>query len=289
MFTFTFFIELYKFKQQMKHNFFIISLISLFAVFLFTGCHWLDYHPYDALVSGEKNLTKKNVALIEEKLSGKKEFKFAVISDTQRWYDETERAVKEINTRGDIDFVIHCGDQSDFGVTAEFTKMRDICNKFKMPWVSIIGNHDCLGTGEDVYKRVYGDLNYSFQAGNVRFICLNTNALEYDYSEPVPDFNFMEAQMKELGNSSGSCRSVYIMHVRPFIDEFNNNVANIFGEYVRRTKGIMFCVNGHNHVLQIEDLFNDGITYYGCPNIGSRRYFVFTVKEEGFEHETVTF
>jgi len=32
-------------------------------------------------------------------------------------------------------------------------------------------------------------------AGDVKFVCLNTNALEYDYSEPVPDFTFMENEL----------------------------------------------------------------------------------------------
>ena len=56
-----------------------------------------------------------------------------MISDTQRWYNSTEDVVKALNARGDIDFVIHGGDQSDFGVTKEFIWMRDIFNKFQMP------------------------------------------------------------------------------------------------------------------------------------------------------------
>ena len=115
-----------------------------------------------------------------------------MISDTQRWYNSTEDVVKALNARGDIDFVIHGGDQSDFGVTKEFIWMRDIFNKFQMPYVCLLGNHDCLGTGEDAYRAIYGDPNFAFTAGNVRFICLNTNAMEYDYSEPVPRFQFYQ-------------------------------------------------------------------------------------------------
>ena len=39
------------------------------------------------------------------------------MGDSQRWYDETLDFVGEINKRDDIDFVIHGGDMSDFGVT----------------------------------------------------------------------------------------------------------------------------------------------------------------------------
>ena len=53
------------------------------------------------------------------------------MGDSQRWYDATEDFVKEINKRDDIDFVIHGGDMSDFGVTKEFLWQRDIMNGLK--------------------------------------------------------------------------------------------------------------------------------------------------------------
>ena len=158
----------------------------LFFVLLalcFSGCDMLETHPYDVHITGERELNNKNIQLIENKMQGKKTIRFAMISDTQRWYNSTEDVVKALNARGDIDFVIHGGDQSDFGVTKEFIWMRDIFNKFQMPYVCLLGNHDCLGTGEDAYRAIYGDPNFAFTAGNVRFICLNTNAMEYDYSE----------------------------------------------------------------------------------------------------------
>ena len=33
---------------------------------------------------------------------------------------------------------------SDFGVTDEFLWQRDIMNKLRVPYVALIGNHDCL-------------------------------------------------------------------------------------------------------------------------------------------------
>ena len=55
------------------------------------------------------------------------------MGDSQRWYDETLDFVGEINKRDDIDFVIHGGDMSDFGVTDEFLWQRDIMNKLRVP------------------------------------------------------------------------------------------------------------------------------------------------------------
>ena len=123
--------------------------ISLSIIMLFQGCEMFESHPYDVAVRGEKNLNEKNIKKLEEKLKDKKSFRFAFISDTQRWYDETKDMVSDINKRGDIDFVIHGGDISDFGATHEFVMQRDLLLDLHMPCMTLLGNHDCLGTGED--------------------------------------------------------------------------------------------------------------------------------------------
>ena len=254
-----------------------------------TGCNMLESHPYDTRVTGETNINEKNIARIETLLKGRRSFRFALISDTQRWYDETVEAVNSIRERNDIDFVLHGGDQSDFGVTKEFLWMRDILNRLgDIPYVCIIGNHDCLGTGRDVFRTVYGDTNFAFTAGDMRFVCLNTNALEYDYSEPVPDFNFMTAQLDQMKQDSLT-RCAFLMHAAPHSDVFNNNVANVFQHYLHMFPGLQFCMHGHTHALTVTDIFNDGVLYYQCPNINKRIYLVFTIKEEGYDYEVVEF
>lgn len=151
-----------------------------------SGCELVDYHPYDVHITGEREVNAHNIKEIEKNCQEKTTIRFVTMGDSQRWYDETNDFVRAINKRDDIDFVIHGGDISDFGVTKEFIWQRDIMNKLRVPYVVIIGNHDCLGTGRDAYQAIFGTTNFSFIAGKVKFICLNTNALEYDYSEPIP-------------------------------------------------------------------------------------------------------
>ena len=83
-------------------------------------------------------------------------------------------------------------DYEYFGLTEEFKWQRKLLMGFQMPYVCIIGNHDCLGTGEDVYHKMYGDDNFSFNASFLHVLCLNTNAFEYDYSQAIPDFSFIK-------------------------------------------------------------------------------------------------
>ena len=64
----------------------------------------------------------------------------------------------------------------------------------------------------------------------MRFVCLNTNALEYDYSHPVPDFNFMEDELRNM--PVGVEKTIVAMHVPPGDGEFNNNVGRAFEHYI---------------------------------------------------------
>ena len=199
----------------------------------------------------------------------------------------SEDFVKAINQRNDIDFVIHGGDMSDFGLTKEFLWQRDIMNGLHVPYVALIGNHDCLGTGAETYKAVFGPTNFSFIAGDVKFVCLNTNALEYDYSEPVPDFTFMENEITNRRDEFE--KRVICMHARPYTDVFNDNVAKVFQHYVKQYAGIQFCTAAHTHHHQDDVIFDDGIHYVTSDCMDYRTYLVFTITPEKYEYELVKY
>lgn len=263
------------------------NILTLLACLLLAACDMIDYHPYDVRVDGERDVNARNIELIEEACRGKTTLRFAVMGDSQRWYDETEDFVNALNKRDDVDFVIHGGDMSDFGVTDEFMWQRDIMNRLRVPYVTLIGNHDCLGTGKDTYEAVFGPTNFSFIAGRVKFVCLNTNALEYDYSEPVPDFTFMERQITERRDEFD--KSVVCMHAKPGTDVFNNNVSKVFAEYVSEFPGIQFCTAAHTHSFGDDVLFDDGIHYITSACMKKRSYILFTITPEGYDYELIKY
>ena len=265
-----------------------ITHTALLSASLFlTGCEVIEYHPYDTRISGETDLNRRNMERIEAECLGRDTIRFAVISDTQRWYDETAEAVEALNERDDIDFVLHAGDMADFGMRAEFERMRDILNRLRVPYVAIIGNHDCLATGEDLFEEIFGDFNFAFTAGNVRMVCLNTNALEFGRDKPVPDFGFLETAITEFPSEAE--KSVVAMHAKPFSEQFDNNVARGFEYAVSRMPSLQFCINGHNHTYTVDEPFGDGVLYYQCDNIAKRSYLLFTLDDEGYECERIVF
>lgn len=266
----------------MKNHFLPICLLAI--IFLY-GCDLIEYHPYDGHITGTTNVNARNITRIEELCNNKDTIRFAVISDTQGYYDHTKDCIKSINNRNDIDFVLHTGDLTDYGATKEFIWQRDIFEKLEMPYTCIIGNHDCIGNGEEIYKKIFGDFNYSFRAGNTRFVCLNTNALEFDYSERVPDFIYIEEMLSTI--SSEQERTIVAMHARPYSEQFGDNLAKVFQLYISQFPNLQFCLYGHGHNFREDDFFDDGIIYYECTTTGKRGYYVFTLTPNKYEYEKI--
>ncbi|MGM9758812.1 MAG: metallophosphoesterase family protein [Parabacteroides sp.] len=252
------------------------------------GCDLIDYHPYDGRLDGDTptHIHAVQIPRIEAACRDKDTIRFVWVGDTQRAYDETRLFVEAVNRREDIDFVIHGGDYTEFGLKKEFEWCVRLLEELKVPYVGLIGNHDAIGNGGQVYEEIFGEENFSFLAHDVRFVCLNTNAIEYDYSHPVPDFGFLQ---DELDQSVPGQRTICVMHAPPGNEQFDNNVKDVFQHYIKRFPTLLCCLHAHNHAVTAVDLFGDGIIYYGCANMAKRNYLLFTLTPEDYTYETVDF
>jgi hypothetical protein len=83
-------------------------------------------------------------------------FNFIVISDTQRFYDELDDFVEKANSYSNISFVVVNGDITDFGLRSEYLWISHRLQKLSAPSLVVIGNHDMLGNGHELYKQMYG-------------------------------------------------------------------------------------------------------------------------------------
>ena len=159
--------------------------------------------------------------------------------------------------------------------------------KIRVPYVALVGNHDFLGTGDQMFRKMYGNYDFSFIAGRVKFVCLNTNATEYDHLAAVPNLDFMESEIS--ADSALFDRTVVCMHARPYCEQFNNNVAKVFHHYVKSFPGLMFCMNGLDHRQCQEDIYGDGMVYYGVDSAEHRSFYLFTITQHGYEYEIVRY
>ena len=103
----------------------------------------------------------------------------------------------------------------------------------------------------------------------------------------VPDLNYIRQQAEE--DAGAFDRTIVLMHARPYSDQFNNNIAEPFEHYLQFYLKPIFCVNGHDHSLGVDDVFGDGMTYYGVPSVVKRKYFIFTITPDSYRYEIVDF
>ena len=265
----------------------ILTALPLGMPILLSSCgDVFDTHPYDVNVKGETDINAKQIAVIEKQFANKDTLRVAFISDTHLWLSDARDQVADLNRRN-VDFVLHCGDLTDTGTGKEFEWSRDVLKSLRYPFVALIGNHDFLGTGNQTYEIMYGKMNFSFIAGRVKFLCLNTNATEYTYLAAVPDFDYMEEEMAK--DTDKFDRTFIVMHAPPYSDQFNNNVCKAFRRYLDFFPGLMCCVYGHNHEDVVSDMYNDGLIFYGIDCAVHRNYRIFTITPDGYEVEKIEY
>ena len=122
-------------------------------------------------------------------------------------------------------------------------------------------------------------------AGRVKFVCLNTNALEYDFTDPIPDFDFLNTELQ--ADASRYDRTVFCMHAPPLCEQFNNEVLQAFHHYLSLFPGVLFCTAGHLHKNDCFSPLDDGITYYVTDSSNHRNYILFTITPNGYEAENI--
>ena len=264
------------------------SLILICLAALLTSCgDAFDIHPYDVNFKGDRDINARQMAAIEQQFAYKDTLRVAFISDTHLWLTDARDQIADLNRRTDVDFVVHCGDLTDTATEKEFEWSRDALLGLKAPFVALIGNHDFLGTGNQTFEVMYGAFDFSFIASRVKFICLNTNAVEYDYLAAVPNFDFMEEQFTK--DTDKFDRTVIIMHAAPYSDQFNNNVCKAFRRYLDFAPGLMCCIYGHDHNDTVSDIYGDGLMFYAIDCAKDRNYRIMTITPDNYEIEQIRF
>ncbi|MBQ0056308.1 MAG: metallophosphoesterase [Bacteroidales bacterium] len=270
------------------------AAVFMAVLLTFCGCDMLRFHPNEARFDGETGLTARHIETVEQWGQGRTSFCFALISDTQRSYDDTADAVSWINRHPEIGFVMHAGDLTDFGLADEYEWMRRELQRLNCPWITAIGNHDMKSNGKEIYRAIFGPLNSSFTVGNTRFVVLNTVGSDNDGEDAAPDFSYISAELAEISrinrlNPDSISQSVVMMHVRPFDGLFNNSKTNDFHAFLTSLPNLLFCMNGHDHHLQSLDIYDDGTLFHEVPNIHKRQLMVFTISPGSYAYECIDF
>ncbi len=186
------------------------------------------------------DLTKTNL----ERLAQKQQtvpFSFVAMGDTHDGYDELSHAVDVINARNDIDFVLVAGDMSDRGLLGEFELTQARLGDIRVPVLTVIGNHDAIGDGTEIYQKMYGPLNYTFSYADTKFVMFNSNTLEFPSAAPAREWLTHETQVRD-----GAKRLIWVTHQRIISpDDVPGGTAGEFYQGLLQANAVDLVVHGH--------------------------------------------
>lgn len=211
---------------------------------LFSHCESMEYSPNQKF--DDDTPVHINAANIQRLLSAAPDdtLRFILSGDTQRGYTEAADFVRKANQMRGVDFVLIAGDISDFGLLQEMKWIADIYSDLKVPYISVIGNHDLAANGEDIFKRIFGELNFTFVYDGYKFVCLNTNSREVNYNGTVPDISWLNSQMQPEPGIKGYFA---VSHVSPFSVDFDKNLEMPYVAALLRSGNCLASLHAHDH------------------------------------------
>jgi hypothetical protein len=223
----------------------------------------------------ETALNSRNIERIS-KLQAKSTFKFILIGDTQRFYDELDDFVAHVNSLNDISFILLNGDLVDFGLNREYNWIASQLKELKIPYIAALGNHDMLANGRKIFHEMFGPENFSFSYGKNKFVCLNTNSREVDYNGQVPDTNWLSQQL----NDNEPDNIFVLSHVPPFSLDFDKNLEPAFTGLLAAQPRTRISLHGHDHTFKLLHPYPGGLPYLTAAATNDRSYAMIAVNGE---------
>ena len=263
-----------------------ILIVFITSSALFSCDGMFDYSPYSIDFSEEnRNVNQRNIWKLTNQTKDDT-ITIAFTGDTHRWFDETEKFVAKVNQNPLVDFVIHVGDIADFGLPKQYSWGNSYLLKLNTPYFVVVGNHDLVGNGLTAYKEMFGPLDFSFIYSKVKFVFINTNSREFEFSGNVPDIQWLDNQLKP---SLEFTKAVVIFHVPPIHGDFDVSIDESFHNTLIHYNNVLFTVHGHSHNFEIYKPYNDDITCVNVYGIEYNKFNVIKISNDRFEVTTLDF
>jgi 3',5'-cyclic-AMP phosphodiesterase len=244
-----------------------MKIIFPTLTFMILSCSMFEYNPNDfELEENEQNLTAKNLTVIAGQIPGDTVL-LILAGDTQRFYEDTRDFVSKVNSRPRPDFVVISGDISDFGLPAEFKWMNKIYSSLHAPYLTVIGNHDLIGSGRYVYDEMFGPADYSFTYGRYKFIMANTNGREFGFNGSVPDTAFLKEEY-----TGDNFQKILLCHVSPGDPDFDPALNDAVEKIIRGSNLHVGAFHGHHHGHAVRFPFGPDLPFVSTSSTSQRNY-----------------
>ncbi|MBU8891360.1 MAG: metallophosphoesterase [Bacteroidales bacterium] len=252
----------------------ILFIVLLILIIIVWRC--IEYSPYEVRPeSDERDLNIRNIQKINQ-IPQNDTFIFVFAGDAQHHYDEASDFVDKVNSDTTVDFVCFAGDLTDFGLQFEYSKMNGIINDLAVPYVAVVGNHDLLYNGAEIYDEMFGELDFFFDLYGFRFVFVNTNSREYGFDGKVPNIVWMNSVLNDTTNYE---RAIIVMHVPPEDDDFDSNVEQEFVNAIHFSGKTILVLNGHRHYFTSGYLYDGSIHYLNSFALDECKYLKIKIWE----------
>jgi len=263
-----------------------ITVVTCF--FLILGCKSSPWGDCPENCQSERFSFETNLALLKKKEKsiqineGRTYFKVALISDSQRHPENFDNVIESINKRQeDIDFILFLGDLTDAGLEMEFDWACKILKKTHLPFFTVIGNHDLLNYGEEIWRGIFGPLDYSLSFLGTKFILFNSNKMEYS---SAPNLYFVETEA-QIGTGEILFHTIAAAHVPPSDSSIFNSVESSEIKDVFVKSGIHLSIHGHLHKFSYAYDKSRNLYQYIISRVEKNRYGILTVTRNEFIFE----
>jgi predicted phosphodiesterase len=221
------------------------------------------------------------------------DFKFVVMGDNRPWVTAEDvitqnehflSSIKRANA-SEADFAVIVGDLIRGYDNPEMTnKMWDAydetCKRFKIPYVSVVGNHDVWDKqSQDIWRQRYGRLYFSWDHKGCHFISINSEIVGQLSQITGQQLKWLEQDLKK---ASGKARHIFVFLHKPLWAEsppnrrsefnpqvWNDNVHPLLAKY-----GVDTVFAGHHHEYCMYPA-KDGVRYIVTGGAGA--------EHDGFE------
>lgn len=153
-------------------------------------------------------------------------------------------------------------------------------NDLKLPYLTVIGNHDLVANGRAIYQKMFGKENYSYVYKNCKFVFFDDNIWENTVKDP--DFEWLQQELND--NSKEYTHIVLVSHV-PYWDEMFFYTQQRAFQIVIENSNTKLSVHGHLHrpELKQDTLSNNRVIRYLIT--GSVRYH--TIRRLDIKQDTI--
>lgn len=166
-------------------------------------------------VSIEENLQQLKAL---EAIEGPKDyFQVGIVADPQEHPGSLEKTLKKLNNMPSVDLVFIVGDLAHTGLKSEFEWVCKAIKSSNKPVFSVIGNHDGISFGPEIWQKTFGPLDFSFTYHGTKFVAYNDNKYEF---KNVPDRDWLtqqaEVQPGEIRN-----HTIGLSHIAPWENDLS--------------------------------------------------------------------